>query len=80
MNEVINHTREIRKREYMLCCPYCGKFQYRIWGEGGIAFQCERCKSGFEATFMEGQITMRDREEEARSEMPKMRAKVRVAY
>ena len=80
MNEALNKTREIRKREYMVCCPNCGKFQYRVWGDGGIAFQCERCKTSYEATFMNGQITMRDKDEEERTEMPRMKAKVRLAY
>ena len=52
--------REIRKRVYIVCCPTCGKFQYRVWGDGGIAFQCDRCKASVEAIFMNGQITMRD--------------------
>ncbi len=79
MNEALKKPRGIRKREYMVCCPNCGKFQYRVWGEGGITFQCERCKTSFEATFMNGQITMRDREEETRTKMSGMKA-LSVAY
>ena len=78
MSEILLEQREIRKREYMICCPNCGKFQYRFWGEGAITFQCERCKKGMVVLFMNGQITMRDPDPESQTGLPKMKATARA--
>ena len=64
MKEILCQTREIRKRETTLCCPSCGKFQYRVWGEGGITFQCERCKAVFEVNYANGHFFIQQLPEE----------------
>ena len=63
----------------MAYCPNCGKFQYRVWGEGGISFQCERCKTSVELIYEDGQITMRDKKTEGDARMPRMRASTGMA-
>ena len=50
-------TREIRKREYQIHCPICGKFQYRI-REGETSFQCEKCRTYTVAIVKDGRLTM----------------------
>ena len=79
MNEALIQTKEIGKKEYMVCCPNCGKFQYRVWGEGGITFQCERCKTGVEVIYADGQITLRDKKSKGESQMPRIKT-ARVAW
>lgn len=42
MNEALNKTREIRKRELQICCPVCGKHKFNM-EEGKTSFQCDKC-------------------------------------
>ena len=42
MNERNNQTREIRKREFRISCPVCGKHRFNM-EEGKTSFQCEKC-------------------------------------
>ena len=80
MSKELYKTREIRKREYALCCPECGKFQFRVWGEGGTSFQCERCKTCVVVTFMNGQFTVHDTNSEETNRFPRMKMAVGASY
>ena len=44
MEEIFNKPREIRKREYQIHCPVCGKHRFNLM-EGTASFQCEKCKA-----------------------------------
>ena len=57
MNEELCETREIRKKVYAICCPVCGKYQYRML-EGHTIFTCEKCKNEIEAIMEHGLLTM----------------------
>lgn len=79
MNGMLSDKREIRKRVYMVFCPNCGKMLYRVWGEGEIAFQCERCKTGFVAAFTDGQLNLRDEVTDESFGRSKMRPATRAS-
>jgi len=38
----LEEIREIRKREFQICCPVCGKHRFNM-EEGKSSFQCEKC-------------------------------------
>ena len=53
----LQESGKIRKREYQIHCPVCGKFQYRI-SEGETSFQCEKCRLYAVAIVKDGRLTM----------------------
>ena len=40
----MEEIREIRKREFQICCPVCGKHRFNM-EEGKTSFQCEKCRA-----------------------------------
>lgn len=61
MNEAlmdeISEQREIRKEVYAICCPFCGKYHYKMF-EGHGMFTCEKCKRNVEFIVSDGRVTL----------------------
>jgi len=47
-------SREIRKREYKIICPVCGKMQYRMSDGGSTSFVCGKCNTERTVTIFNG--------------------------
>ncbi len=53
----LESLREIRKRDNQICCPFCGKVQFRL-KEGSASFTCDRCKSVVAVVIKDGMLMM----------------------
>lgn len=62
LKELSKMKREIRKREYAICCPVCGRYQYKMM-EGHTMFTCEKCKARFEAIVKDGKVILVEEEQ-----------------
>ena len=54
-------TREIRNGEFTICCPICGRFQYKML-EGHTVFNCDKCGGRFEAIVRDNKLILVEQE------------------
>ena len=53
----MDEQREIRKDVFAICCPFCGKYHYKMI-EGHGMFTCEKCKRNVEFIVSDGRMTL----------------------
>ncbi len=55
--ETLGEQGEIRKEVFAICCPFCGKYHYKML-EGHGMFTCEKCRRNVEVIVRDGKMTL----------------------
>ncbi|MBR4607199.1 MAG: hypothetical protein IKO41_13375 [Lachnospiraceae bacterium] len=55
--ETLGEQGEIRKEVFAICCPFCGKYHYKML-EGHGMFTCEKCRRNVEVIVRDGRMTL----------------------
>jgi ribosomal protein L37AE/L43A len=53
----LGERREIRKEVFAICCPFCGKYHYKMLDGHGM-FTCDKCKRNVEFIVKDERVTM----------------------